>query len=218
MTGPGDQRGLAARDEVLARVRAALDGAASPGEPTRTYRTSGEHAAGAPELVELISDRLRDYKAQVHLTTHELVAEVVAAIVRAEAGPDARLVVDKDFPRLWRDGWHAVEDDALSASALDELDGAVTTCAVAVAETGTIVLDAGAGQGRRAITLVPDLHICLLHAEQVVQTVPEALALLDPSRPLTWISGPSATSDIELQRVHGPRTLHVLLVEGADPS
>ena len=221
MTGPADHKGSGARDEVLARVRAALGGAASPSELERTYRMAGEHSAGAPELVELIGERLRDYKATVHLTAYDLVAQVVAGIVRAEAGPEARLVVDKEFPGQWREGWHAVEDDGLSASALDELDGAVTTCAVAVAETGTIVLDAGPGQGRRAVTLVPDLHVCLVHAEQVVQTVPEALELLDPSRPLTWISGPSATSDIELQRVegvHGPRTLHVLLITRPTPS
>ena len=112
-----------------------------------------------------------------------------------------------------------VEDAALSVRELDELDGALTGCAVAIAETGTFVLDGGAGQGRRALTLVPDLHICVVREDQVVGLVPEAVGKLEDAvrtgRPLTFVSGPSATSDIELDRVegvHGPRVLHVVLV------
>jgi L-lactate dehydrogenase complex protein LldG len=122
--------------------------------------------------------------------------------------------VPPGLPAGWVGGG-VVDDGTLSTTDLDATDAVVTGCVVAIAETGTIVLDAGPGQGRRALTLIPDLHVCVVRADQVVQTVPEALARLDPTRPQTWISGPSATSDIELDRVegvHGPRTLEVVLL------
>ena len=109
----------------------------------------------------------------------------------------------------------AIDDDDLTAAELDRIDTVVTEARLGIAETGTIVLDHGPGQGRRALTLVPDRHVCIVRADQVVADVPDAVALLDPTRPLTWISGPSATSDIELDRVegvHGPRNLHVIVV------
>jgi len=144
--------------------------------------------------------------------------DMIASVLLAREA--ARIVVAAGLSRAWlgKSGAEAtVDDPPLSYVDLDALDGVVTGCAIAIAETGTIVLDAGPDQGRRAISLLPDLHVCVVKAGQVVGTVPEALAPLDPTRPQTWISGPSATSDIELQRVegvHGPRTLDVVLVEG----
>jgi L-lactate dehydrogenase complex protein LldG len=123
----------------------------------------------------------------------------------------AGLALDGPAP----DGVEFLAGEGLSADALDATDGVITTAALANAETGTIVLDGGPGQGRRALSLVPDYHLCILHASQIVGIVPQALARLEPGRPCTWISGPSATSDIELDRVqgvHGPRTLEVILV------
>ena len=131
-----------------------------------------------------------------------------------------RMVAPDGLPAQWRpEGVELVDDDGLTARQLDDLDGAVTGCALAIAETGVIVLDGGAGQGRRALTLVPDYHLCVVTAEQVVDLVTEAVERLAPAvregRPLTFVAGPSATSDIELNRVegvHGPRTLHVVVV------
>jgi L-lactate dehydrogenase complex protein LldG len=197
-----------AREEVLGRIRRALADRPAPVEVPRAYR----HAGDLPrtDLLDLLVDRLVDYKAAVRRCTDPQLVDTLADALTARGA--VRVVVPPGLP------WElpgAVADDGLSAADLDGLDGVVTACAVAVAETGTIVLDASPDQGRRAITLVPDYHLCVVRAEQVVQTVPEAVARLDPSRPLTWISGPSATSDIELHRVegvHGPRTLEVVLV------
>ena len=218
MTGP------AARDEVLARIRTALGdsapadpapgGHAPPADPApRAYRTSGDLGAGL--LLDLLAERLRDYGCTVRRTAPgELMTAMGEALIRRGA---RRIVVP---PGLGLTGLPAgtevVADDGLSPAALDGVDGVITGAAVAIAETGTIVLDGSPDQGRRALSLVPDYHLCLVRAHQVVGLVPEALARLDPGRPLTWISGPSATSDIELDRVqgvHGPRTLEVILVE-----
>jgi L-lactate dehydrogenase complex protein LldG len=198
---------------MLARIRSALGPERAPVEVPRTYRTAGKLAP--EDVVSLFAERLADYGAAV-----ETGGDPAAAVSRALAASGAtRVVVPADFPAGLRP--HAVEfveDDGLSAVELDALDGAVTTCAAACAETGSIALDGGPGQGRRALTLVPDLHVCVVRAAQIVETVPELVARLEPSaregRPIVIVSGPSATSDIELDRVegvHGPRTLVVVV-------
>jgi L-lactate dehydrogenase complex protein LldG len=207
-----------AREEILVRVQTAVAGGPAPAPPERRYRTAerAPHLAGQ-ELLELLVERLVDYRALVRRSTTALVAASVVAAL-SERGAHRVAVAEGILPagldRL-EPGIELVGDDPpLSPEALDRLDGVLTGCAVAIAETGTIVLDGGAGQGRRALSLVPDYHLVVVTAAQVVATVPEALARLDPTRPLTWISGPSATSDIELDRVegvHGPRTLEVIL-------
>ena len=209
---------VAARDEVLARIRTALGGSPADGAPAgdqvpRGYRSSAGLDTGA--LISLLTERLHDYGTAVRRCPP---SGVPAAVGEALAGRGARRVVvpaGLDLPGLDVPGVTLLADDGLSPGALDAADGVITTAALAIAETGTIVLDGGPGQGRRALSLVPDYHLCLLQAGQIVGIVPEALDRLPPGRPCTWISGPSATSDIELDRVqgvHGPRTLEVILI------
>jgi L-lactate dehydrogenase complex protein LldG len=198
---------VTARDEILARVRAATAGSRVPEEvaqqPSRRAEQSGDLA--------LFIERVEDYQAVVErCTPDELTSRVAAALEGCSVVvPDG---LDLDLP-------DAVVDNGLSAAELDQIDAVVTRAVLGIAETGTIVLDHGPGQGRRAITLVPDRHVCIVAADQIVADVPDAFTRLDPGRvhprPLTWISGPSATSDIELSRVegvHGPRQLHVIVV------
>ncbi|HKT02569.1 MAG TPA: LUD domain-containing protein, partial [Rugosimonospora sp.] len=175
-------------------------------------------AAGAVDtvdVVELFAARAADYRATVDRTTAAGLPAAIAAALRQRGA--RRIVVPAGVPSgcLAEAGVEALADEPpLSVAQLDAADGVLTGAAVAVALTGTVVLDAGPGQGRRALSLLPDYHLCAIRADQIVGTVPEALARLDPRRPQTWISGPSATSDIELNRVegvHGPRTLHLLI-------
>ena len=210
---------MTARDEVLARLRAARDagGATSPDVP-RAYRRTGAFATGGAEVVDRLDETLTDYRATVHRVADEDgVSEVIAAILE-DAGVTT-FVAPPGLPARWLAEVTArvrPDDPPLSVAALDRVDAVVTGAAVAIADTGTFVLDALApDQGRRAITLVPDHHVCVVRADAVVSSVPEALARLDPNGPLTFVSGPSATSDIELDRVegvHGPRRLDVILV------
>lgn len=207
---------MSAREEVLGRIRTALGAGATPIEVPRDYRTALGPAAGDAALLDLLVDRLVDYRARVHRCGPDDVPATVAAAL-ADRGA-TRVAVPGGLPTAWvPPSVEALqdEDDPLDVATLDGLDGVVTGCAVAVAQTGTIVLDASPVCGRRVLTLVPDYHLVVVEASQVVGSVPEALPRLDPTRPLTWISGPSATSDIELDRVegvHGPRTLVVVLV------
>jgi L-lactate dehydrogenase complex protein LldG len=210
-----------ARAAILARVRAALDDVPA-GESvddvavTRDYRRVGELPAA--EVVELFAENCADYRASVRQVSAAELPNAIGAWL-AERGR-RRLAIPADLPDEWRaDGVEWVEDDALSHDELSAVDGVLTGCAVAIALNGTIVLDGGVAQGRRALTLLPDYHLCIVPAEAIVELVPEGIArLADAARagqPMTMIAGPSATSDIELNRVegvHGPRTLDVVVV------
>ncbi|MEE9243291.1 MAG: LUD domain-containing protein [Mycobacterium sp.] len=204
-----------ARAEILARIRGALADRPAVAEVAWTYG----RAVGTGELgvVARFVERVADYRARVDRVDRDNSAAAIAAALR-EAGAE-RVVADAVVRTAWPDSARWIVDDALSAYDLDRVDAVVTTATVAIANTGTIILDHGAGQGRRALSLVPDVHVCVVQAGQIVDDVPSAVARLIGAglhtRPLTWISGPSDTSDIELYRVegvHGPRTLHVLVV------
>jgi L-lactate dehydrogenase complex protein LldG len=207
-----------AREEVLGRIRAALGGERAEsglGEIPRGYRIRG--SLGRAQLLDLLAERLADYRAAVRRAAPDALDAAVAAALAARGVHRVIIPDGLDFISL-PPGVAAVRDQALSAADLDSADGVLTGCAVAIADTGTIVLDGTSGQGRRAVTLLPDYHLCVVRAGQVVELVPEAVARLEAAacagRPLTWISGPSATSDNELSRVegvHGPRALEVIL-------
>ncbi|MFJ9738558.1 lactate utilization protein C [Streptomyces sp. NPDC101166] len=211
---------MSSRERILGRVRRALadvrpDDAPYERAVTRDY--AREHGAlSASQAVELLAENLADYRAVVHRCAADELSAAVAGVLAARG---ARTVL---VPPGLRPEWLAAADvervpdlPGTTPHELDLVDSVVTGCAVAIAETGTIVLDGSPDQGRRRITLVPDHHVLVVRVpDQVVSSVPQALERLDPARPSTWISGPSATSDIELDRVegvHGPRTLEVIL-------
>lgn len=210
---------MSSRDAILAAVRSALTGQPPPPVEPGAYRRRGELA---PDQVRArLLERLADY--DVHVTELDSAAEICAAVAErlAACGAEA-LAIPPDLPRDWiPEAITAMTDEALPYAALDTRPSVLTGCALAIAETGTVVLDAGAAQGRRALSLLPDHHLCVVFERQVVETVPEALQRLKPAveagRPLTFCSGPSATADIEFDRVvgvHGPRRLDILLVRG----
>lgn len=208
---------MSAREEILGRIRTALGpDRPAPAEVVRGYRTTDDRPAG--ELLDVLVDRLEDYKATVARCAPDQVAGTVATALRTALGEHspAEVVVAPGLPDDWRPEG-SVEDDGRPAAALADHAATVTGVSVAIAETGTLVLDGSPLSGRRALSLLPDCLVCVVEAAQVVGSVPEGLARLDPRAPLTMISGPSATSDIELQRVegvHGPRTLVVVLIGG----
>jgi L-lactate dehydrogenase complex protein LldG len=213
-----------AREEVLARI-AAAHGAAPPPNLTyeaitREYRTTSD--SSQETLTERLIDRLVDYRALVRqCSADDLRVTIASALAERRA---QRVVVPAGLDAFWTANVSAGvladgKDEQLSVSQLDDVDGVITSCAVAIAETGTLILDGSPGQGRRVLTLIPDYHLCVVFSDQIVADVPQALARLEATRPLTMISGPSATSDIELNRVegvHGPRTLEVIIVQRSE--
>ncbi len=218
---------MAAKDDILARIRAALADHPGPVPVPREYHRAASPTASLASLdrsdaqpstvdtVALFAERAADYRATVERTTEAGLPAAVAAALRARGA--RRLVVPPGLPETWlaeADIEPLPDQPPLTRGQLDGADGVITGAAAAIALTGTVILDAGTGQGRRALSLLPDYHLCVISTEQIAGTVPEGLARLDPRRPQTWISGPSATSDIELNRVegvHGPRTLHLLI-------
>lgn len=209
-----------AKTEILARIRGALADSPAVPETPRAYRKTSE--LSREEIVDMLEDRLVDYKANVFRETAETVAERIAT----QLGASARYVIPAGFDTAFlpddtaarraivdpNDGGKA---SALGVRELNRVDAVVTSSTVSCAQTGTIFLSGREDEGRRAITLVPDHHICIVPLDSIVELIPEALARVEPTAPTTMISGPSATSDIELERVegvHGPRTLDVILL------
>jgi L-lactate dehydrogenase complex protein LldG len=214
-----------AREEVLRRIRTALDGTTADAEAieshwaaiARGYRREGELAPTA--VLEELEDRLRDYDAHLERASSGEVAEKITDLLKTRGlrtlvfPQGLQQALGTELPQ----GFDFVQDEILGASELDGFEGVITACTVAISQTGTLILQNVPGQGRRAPTLVPDYHLCVVRAEDVVETVPEAIARLQPTASLatTFISGPSATADIEMTRikgVHGPRFLDVILV------
>ena len=204
-----------AKTEILGRIRDALGERQGMGEVARAYLQTSD--LSQTELLKAFSERVTEYRATVYRTSEAKLSEKVAEVCRLRKAKT--LIIPSDSPETWLPNEvQFIRDGELTNAELSAADGVLSGCALAVAQTGTLVLDSGAAQGRRVLTLLPDLHLCVVFARQIVGTVPKAVTALQhaATRPLTFISGPSATSDIELNRVegvHGPRKLDILLVE-----
>lgn len=218
---------MSAREEILGRIRRATDDVPASERPEDvTIERGYRHADGSSreEIVARFAETVAEYQATVHRVPESELPDTVAAALSRHGVQS--LVVPEGIPGEWiPDDVRQLRDlarDRLTVDALDGSDAVITGCALGIAQTGTIALDSGESQGRRALTLLPDYHLCIVREEQVYGLVPEAIAALegavsDSGRAITFISGPSATSDIELNRVegvHGPRTLEVLIVSG----
>ena len=202
---------MSAREEILARVRAAT----APARGATGREVPREYLTHTDDGIDTFIDRLHHYEAKAQRVPEGELDARVRAMLAARA--IRRLVAPDGLPDGWLEAVEPLRDTPpLDPHTLNGSDGLISTCAVAIAQTGTIVLDGSAGMGRRILSLVPDYHLCVVRAEQIVGSVPEAIARLEPTRPLTFISGPSATVDIEMVRVggvHGPRRLEVLIAE-----
>lgn len=216
-SNPADK--TTARDEILGRIRRALppvdtEAAAEPARIPRSYRRTGE--LSAEERLELFIDRLVDYDTEIlHAASEQELPKAIAqALLHAR---ETTLLAPADFPAHWLPQQvEVVLDDGRTTLQIEGIPAVVTTCEAAVASTGTIFLVHGGTQGRRIATLLPDHHICLIRHDQIYELLPEALRAIQPhaTAPITTISGPSATSDIEMTRirgVHGPRRLTAIL-------
>nr|WP_076389373.1 LUD domain-containing protein [Vaginimicrobium propionicum] len=213
-----------AKEEIFSRIRKALvdvkDSDPAEAEIGWQYKQPTKLDG---DIVDIFLELVADYKAEVErVKAADLPGAIVAHLKQIGAGS---VLLPDGVDESWRQaieqaGFDIRKDDNLTARQLNEIDAVVTAAAVGVANTGTFALDHRPDQGRRALTLVPDAHICVLRADQVVSNTPEAIARLRASitdgQPLTFVAGPSATSDIELSRVegvHGPRTLHVIVAD-----
>lgn len=206
----------AAKKEILARIGSAqrLAGLPERVEIPREYNRTSD--MDADSLQELLIDRLEDYKADVYVTNEAELASSIASVLAERGCSTVRYAEGMDATLLAEFSGEALPDDrATDPRELDAVDAVVTESHVSCAETGTIVLEAGPLCGRRALTLVPDRHVVIVRRSQIVFGVPEMIGRINPDHPATLISGPSATSDIELSRVegvHGPRDLIVMIV------